>query len=184
MSFQLLTHTVARPHLLDRYHYRRSVIGEGAYAKVFSALQCRRGEMRALKVMKTCHQDVLALKESIYARQFLHRHVVRYHDIFRSVRDYVIAFEFLDMDLARYIKFRGGQVSPDTVRLFSSHLLSGLEFIHSRRVMHTDIKPANCLVAGNDTLKNADLGMARIVDAGKTYTQYHVVTLWYRAPYI
>ena len=60
-------------------------------------------------------------------------------------------------------------------------ILSGVDFLHSNRVIHRDLKPQNILVDRYDRLKIADFGLARIYDCKMKLTTM-VVTLWYRAP--
>lgn len=67
-------------------------------------------------------------------------------------------------------------------------ILRGLEYLHSKNVIHRDLKPRNILINGNCDLKLADFGLARLYtknDDSKiaAMTEY-VTTRWYRAPEI
>ena len=63
-------------------------------------------------------------------------------------------------------------------------LVRGIDFCHTRGVMHRDLKPQNLLIDKLGNLKIADFGLARAFQLPiRTYT-HEVVTLWYRAPEI
>ena len=60
-------------------------------------------------------------------------------------------------------------------------LMRGVSEIHSKRLIHRDIKSSNILIKG-DVLKIADFGLARsLAEPNRPYT-VEVSTLLYRAP--
>jgi len=56
----------------------------------------------------------------------------------------------------------------EIVRYFYS-LVSGLEYLHNKRIYHGDIKPNNLLLDGSGALKITDVGIAKHVEEGDEY---------------
>ncbi|KAM4045225.1 protein kinase C theta type-like [Anomaloglossus baeobatrachus] len=63
-------------------------------------------------------------------------------------------------------------------------LICGLQFLHSRGIIHRDIKPGNILLDSNGHLKIADFGLAVMNIFGDTKTSDCVGSLFYMAPEI
>lgn len=59
-------------------------------------------------------------------------------------------------------------------------LLEAVEWLHSRSVMHRDLKLCNLLMTKNGHVKLCDFGLARYVSAYEENYTPGVVTLWYR----
>jgi serine/threonine protein kinase len=79
-----------------------------------------------------------------------------------SPNDIAFAMELQDIDLWTLLR------DPGQRRLWSAHhvhfifyqLLAGLAFLHSRRIMHRDIKPDNILLTSDCDVKLCDFGLA------------------------
>lgn len=59
-------------------------------------------------------------------------------------------------------------------------LLEGIAFLHSRWIVHRDLKLSNLLLTENGSLKLCDFGLARYFHAYEKALTPRVVTLWYR----
>ncbi|XP_028754834.1 mitogen-activated protein kinase kinase kinase 5-like [Neltuma alba] len=62
--------------------------------------------------------------------------------------------------LKKYISERG-VLCESLIQNFTVQILSGLVYLHSRRVVHRDIKPDNLLVDSNNIVKLVDFGLAK-----------------------
>ena len=61
-------------------------------------------------------------------------------------------------------------------------ICEGLEYAHSRGVIHRDVKPANIFITERGTVKVLDFGLARLVTSQLTNTNMLMGTLNYMAP--
>ena len=88
-----------------------------------------------------------------------------------------------------------GGLSPGSTRRLLWQLTSALAYLHSRRVVHRDVKPENVLVSATGLVKLCDFGFARVLPGGgaasaraaaaaaaTTPLSDYVATRWYRAP--
>ncbi|OWK59683.1 Cyclin-dependent kinase 6 [Lonchura striata] len=170
-------------------------IGEGAYGKVFKARDLKNGgRFVALKRvrMQTSEEGMplSTIREVAVLRHletFEHPNVVRLFDVCTMSRTdretkLMLVFEHVDQDLTTYLdKVPEPGVPTETIKDMMLQLFRGLDFLHSHRVVHRDLKPQNILVTSNGQIKLADFGLARIYSFQMALTSV-VVTLWYRAP--
>ncbi|ELK12502.1 Cell division protein kinase 6 [Pteropus alecto] len=170
-------------------------IGEGAYGKVFKARDLKNGgRFVALKRVRVQTGEegmpLSTIREVAVLRHletFEHPNVVRLFDVCtvsRTDREtkLTLVFEHVDQDLTTYLdKVPEPGVPTETIKDMMFQLLRGLDFLHSHRVVHRDLKPQNILVTSSGQIKLADFGLARIYSFQMALTSV-VVTLWYRAP--
>jgi serine/threonine protein kinase len=64
---------------------------------------------------------------------------------------------------------RGVKIELGKVKKWAIEILEGLDFLHSKRVIHFDIKPANILLEQLERVKIGDLGLARNISNIETF---------------
>jgi cyclin-dependent kinase len=164
-------------------------VGEGTYGVVYKARDIRTGSYVALKKIRLEAEDEGVPSTSIREISLLKElskddNIVKLLDIVHSDAKLYLVFEFLDLDLKRYMDSIGDKdgLGPGMVKKFCYQLVKGLYYCHAHRVLHRDLKPQNLLINKEGNLKLADFGLARAFGIPlRTYT-HEVVTLWYRAP--
>ena len=71
-----------------------------------------------------------------------------------------LVFEYVDCDLKKYMESE--IMNQEKIKSIIFQLLLALDYCHSNRVLHRDLKPQNILVNKDDlTIKLADFGLAR-----------------------
>jgi len=165
-------------------------IGEGTYGVVYKARNKQTNALIALKKIRLEHEDEgvpsTAIREISLLKELQHPNIVQLEDVVHNDSCLYLVFEYLDLDLKRYMDDNPSELKkPKRVQKFLEQLLHGIAYCHSHRVLHRDLKPQNLLIdQKKGALKLADFGLARAFGIPiRTYT-HEVVTLWYRAPEI
>jgi cyclin-dependent kinase len=164
-------------------------VGEGTYGIVYKAKDMNTNQLVALKKIRLVGEDEgvpsTAIREISLLKELKDDHIVRLLDIVHGDHKLYLVFEFMEVDLKRYMEYgksNGTPITPDLVKKFTHQLTSGVFYCHSHRILHRDLKPQNLLIDKRCNLKLADFGLARAFGIPmRTYT-HEVVTLWYRSP--
>uniref|UniRef100_A0A3Q3XD29 Protein kinase domain-containing protein n=1 Tax=Mola mola TaxID=94237 RepID=A0A3Q3XD29_MOLML len=143
------------------------------------------GQLVALKVIHMKTEEGVpftAIREASLLKRLKHANIVVLHDIIHTRESLTFVFEYVQTDLAQYMSQHPGGLHSHNVRIFVFQLLRALSYIHSRRILHRDLKPQNLLISYLGELKMADFGLARAKSVPSQTFSSEVVTLWYRPP--
>ena len=162
-------------------------IGEGTYGVVYKAQNRLTGELVALKKIRLEAEDEgipsTAIREISILKELQHPNIVRLHDVIHTEKKLTLVFEYLDLDLKKYLDTETEPLNAQTIKTLLFQLLAGVSFCHDRRVLPRDLKPQNLLINKESLeLKLADFGLARAFGIPVRSYTHEVVTLWYRAP--
>uniref|UniRef100_A0A3Q2W6W1 cyclin-dependent kinase n=1 Tax=Haplochromis burtoni TaxID=8153 RepID=A0A3Q2W6W1_HAPBU len=136
-------------------------LGEGTFASVYKGISRINGQLVALKVIRMKTEEGVpfnAIREASLLKRLKHANIVLLHDIIHTRETLTFVFEYLQTDLAQYMIQHPGGLRYHNVRIFMFQLLRGLCYIHSRRILHRDLKPQNLLISYLGELKLADFG--------------------------
>eukprot|EP00930_Biecheleria_cincta_P081000 TRINITY_DN6957_c0_g1_i2.p1 TRINITY_DN6957_c0_g1~~TRINITY_DN6957_c0_g1_i2.p1 ORF type:complete len:388 (+),score=65.94 TRINITY_DN6957_c0_g1_i2:67-1230(+) len=148
-------------------------------------------EFVALKTARDTDEEGVCqrtLREVGVLKSLSHKNVVRLIDVFCSPREVVLVLELLESSLRAYIRQRRHEtpiMSPQLVKSFMRQLTVGIEYVHSRGIVHRDCHPSHLLIDKDNNLKIGSFGLARRVGLGECRNAREateMTTGWYRAP--
>jgi len=161
-------------------------VGEGTYGVVYKAKDRATGEIVALKKIRLESEDEgipgTAIREIALLKELQHPNVVKLYDVVHTDKKLTLVFEFLDLDLKKYLDQSENGLELSIVKSFLYQLCRSIAYCHSQRILHRDLKPQNLLINREGELKLADFGLARAFGIPVRQYTHEVVTLWYRAP--
>lgn len=161
-------------------------IGRGGSSKVY-LVQNPTGETYALKRVVTENAKQLeAFQNEVTLLQQLrdHEYVIQVVDaeVDREKGRINIVMEAGDMDLGRFLQSEP-RLNLAQIQHLWRQMLEAVEVIHSERIVHSDLKPANFLLV-NGRIKVIDFGIAKRIsnDTTNISRDASVGTLSYMAP--
>ncbi|KZF23697.1 Pkinase-domain-containing protein [Xylona heveae TC161] len=171
----------------DRYNIVQ-YLGKGAFAIVYKLATKLDGEIFAAKeiekrrVMRNGNLDHKVTNEMTIMKSIRHPNIVQYIDYVDLPRHLYIIMEYVPCgDLSNFLA--NGPVPESLARSMSRQILSALDYLHSLKITHRDIKPDNILIASYTPfhVKLSDFGLSKAVHE-ETFLKTFCGTLLYCAP--
>lgn len=140
-------------------------LGAGGMGTVFRATQLSLGREVAFKVLSsrliedTTFVD-LFFKEARAAGALNHPNIVAVYDVGRQKGLYYLSMEYMPKGSVQDLLDREGKIAwTDAIRIVRD-AARGLDYARQKQIVHRDIKPDNLMIAEDDAVKIADLGLA------------------------
>ncbi|CAI5758747.1 unnamed protein product [Candida verbasci] len=157
--------------------YRRgNFLGEGGFARCFQ-MKDSSGQIFAAKTVakasiKNEKTKTKLLSEIKIHKSLKHPNIVNFIDCFEDdVNVYILLEICPNQSLMELLKTRK-RVSEPEVRLFMVQIVGAIKYLHSRRVIHRDLKLGNIFFDPEMNLKIGDFGLASVLPStdSKKYT--------------
>ena len=121
-------------------------LGEGSFGKIYLAYNVTTKEKYALKLEnRRTHQSLL--EQEAYILCYLKGEGIPYIKSYGYSGDYnVLVMELLGKSLEKLFEEKGSKLSLKTVCMLGIQMISRLEYIHNKHILHRDIKPDNFII--------------------------------------
>lgn len=141
---------------------RGARVGEGAFGQVYTCVNVDTGTVLAMKEVKfhpNDHKRIrAAIDEYTNFEGIRHPHLVRYYGVELHRDEMYIFMEYCDSGtLGDMCKISLPEVM---VRRYTSQILSAIHVLHSRGIVHRDIKGSNIFLTSSGAIKVGDFGSA------------------------
>ncbi|CAG9333554.1 unnamed protein product [Blepharisma stoltei] len=162
-------------------------LGKGGCGEVWKVLHKPTGMERAMKsITKDAFSDNNEpdINEVNVLKELDHPNIIKIYDIIVSTRKYFIIMELsTGGDLNDFI-LKNDQLSEQDISKWMYNILSGISYLHSKNVIHMDIKPDNIMFqddAPDSLLKIIDFGMS-IIKSSPNQPRLGNGSIDYKAP--
>lgn len=163
-------------------------VGEGTYGIVYRARDSKTKEIVALKKMRMEKEKdglpISALREMNILLSLRHENIVEVREIAvgKSLDSIFMVMSYCEQDLASLLDNMSTPFTESQVKCIMLQLFKGIKFLHSKYIVHRDLKVSNLLMTDKGEVKIADFGLARTFGVPAEAMTPKVVTMWYRAP--
>ncbi|EIN08053.1 kinase-like protein [Punctularia strigosozonata HHB-11173 SS5] len=175
---------------------RGELIGKGKYGRVYLALNATTGEIITVKQVELSHTMadeemdracVTALKtESETLKDLDHSHIVQYLGFEETPNFLNIFLEYVPGGSIGHCLRKHGRFKEEVTKSFTEQILTGLEYLHSKGILHRDLKADNILVEASGVCKISDFAVSKHMQASNVQAAHSplVGTVFWMAPEI
>ncbi|XP_052600828.1 putative sperm motility kinase W [Peromyscus californicus insignis] len=159
-------------------------LGSGAYGEVKLACHLPTQTQVAVKVLEKKKNSLARINtEAKILQSVEHRNIVHFFHVIDTSSTTFVIMEYIAGKNLEYLIRERYFLKEDEVRPIFQQVVSGVHFLHQKRIAHRDIKLENILIDGAGNVKLCDFGMSRELAEGQMLKEF-CGTLVYLAPEI
>ncbi|PIU61973.1 MAG: serine/threonine-protein kinase, partial [Armatimonadetes bacterium CG07_land_8_20_14_0_80_40_9] len=145
------------------------LIGKGGMAEVYKAKDKELGRYVALKILPphfASDEEFVNrfVREAKSSAKLNHSNIVTIYDAGKHEDTYYIAMEYLEGETLKEIISRQGALPIDKSINIATQVADGLNYAHSQKIIHRDIKPGNIVTCEDGRAVITDFGIAKALE--------------------
>ena len=148
--FQIIKESIGKEYGTEQYLQPNEQIGVGRFSKVYSGIDKRNGELRAVKIVnKTTLSEIEMgmLKNEIEIVKYVeHPNIVKFYSVIQSSHYTYIVSELVKGGELHSLIMKQN-ISEEQAALVMYYLFEALQYLHSCGIVHRDIKPENLMIS-------------------------------------
>ncbi|KAK3269615.1 Fatty acid 2-hydroxylase [Cymbomonas tetramitiformis] len=166
----------------------QNTISKGSFGTVFRVTRKADGKIYALKQVDLAGMSKADREEAIDEARVLanlnSKYVIKYYDCFidGKILNIVMMYASGGTIHSKLQAHRGKRMPEELVWKYFLQSLLGLMHIHSKRIIHRDIKSLNLFLDKNDDIKVGDMGIAKVLSNSTIFAKTIVGTPYYLSP--
>ncbi|CCH60098.1 hypothetical protein TBLA_0C02940 [Henningerozyma blattae CBS 6284] len=161
----------------DRGEYKEfawvkgELIGKGSFGSVYLSLNVTTGEMMAVKQVEvpefgSQNEAIVSTVEALRSEVTLlkdldHINIVQYLGFEKKNNIYSLFLEYVAGGSIGSLIRMYGRFDESLIRHSTTQILAGLSYLHSKGILHRDMKADNILLDGEGICKISDFGISR-----------------------
>ena len=167
-------------------------LGQGAFGAAYKVLNLEDNSTYVIKkilLKNATEEEIKEIKnEANILASLDSENIVKYYDSFSDNNSFNIIMEYCDgLDLRKYLndnKKSNELIKKEIIIHIILGICNGLKYIHSKKLIHRDLKPDNIFLNADMKVKIGDFGIARQLKSENEYAKTQAGTMLYMAPEI
>ena len=158
-----------REDITKYYHLSKNIVSYGATSLLYIGENNRKEKFAVKRIIKSnlIKKQKMFIKEAQLCFNLHHDNIIKYYEIYEDKNFINIVMELGDSDLFELITNSPNGIVPDLLAIdLLIQIFEVIDFLHSKNIVHCDIKPENFVIKFDKNKKNKPI--LKLIDFGNS----------------